>query len=52
MSFCTDVKLDPRPRGRTLRVLENGVQSKIFGPLREEIIGERRKLHNEKLHEL
>jgi hypothetical protein len=33
-----------------LRVLENGVLRRIFGPNRDEVTGEWRKLHNEKLH--
>jgi hypothetical protein len=35
---------------RRLRVFEN--KRRIFGPKRDEIIGERRKLHNEELHDL
>jgi hypothetical protein len=31
-------------------VFETRVQRKIFGPRRDEIIGDRRKLHNEELH--
>jgi hypothetical protein len=34
-----------------LRVFENRVLRKIFGPKRNEVTGERRKLHNEKLHD-
>jgi hypothetical protein len=39
---------------RTLRVFENRVLRKIFGPKRErdEVIGGWRKLHNEELHNL
>jgi hypothetical protein len=33
-------------------VFENGVLRRIFGPKRDEVTGERRKLHNEKLHNL
>jgi len=33
-------------------VFENRVLRRIFEPKRDEIIGERRKLHNEKLSEL
>jgi hypothetical protein len=33
-----------------LRVLENGVLRRIFGPNRDEVTGEWRKLHNEELH--
>jgi hypothetical protein len=35
-----------------LRVLENGVLRRIFGPKRDEVTGESRKLHNEELHTL
>ena len=35
-----------------LRVLENRVLSKIFGPKRDKVTGEWRKLHNEELNDL
>jgi hypothetical protein len=35
-----------------LRVFENRVLRRIFGPKRDEVTGEWRKLHNEKLHKL
>ena len=35
-----------------LRVLENRVLRRIFGPKRDEITGEWRKLHNEELYDL
>jgi hypothetical protein len=35
-----------------LRVFENRVLRRIFGPKREEVTGEWRKLHNEELHNL
>jgi hypothetical protein len=35
-----------------LRVLENRVLRRIFGPKRDEVTGEWRKLHNEKLSDL
>jgi hypothetical protein len=35
-----------------LRVFENRVLRKIFGPKRDEVTGEWRKLHNEELHSL
>jgi hypothetical protein len=38
--------------GRRLRVFENRVLRRIFGPKRDEIIGEWRKLHNEDLNDL
>jgi hypothetical protein len=33
-----------------LRVFENRVVRRIFGPKRDEVTGERRKLHKEELH--
>jgi hypothetical protein len=33
-------------------VFENRVLWRIFGPKRDEVMGERRKLHNEELHDL
>jgi hypothetical protein len=35
-----------------LRVLENGVLRRIFGPKTEEVAGGWRRLHNEELHAL
>ena len=37
---------------RRLRVFENRVLRKVFGPKRDEVTGEWRKLHNEKLNDL
>jgi len=37
---------------RRLRVFENRVLRKIFGPKRDEVTGEWRKLHNETLNDL
>jgi len=37
---------------RRLRVFENRVLGRIFGPRRDEVTGEWRKLHNEKLNDL
>ena len=37
---------------RRLRVFENRVLRRIFGPRRDEVIGEWRKLHNEELNDL
>ena len=37
---------------RTLRVLENRLLRRIFGPKRYEVTGEWRKLHNEDLNDL
>jgi hypothetical protein len=33
-----------------LRVFENRVLRRIFGPKRDEVMGDWRKLHNEELH--
>jgi hypothetical protein len=33
-------------------VFENRVLRRIFGPKRDEVMGEWRKLHNEELHDL
>ena len=35
-----------------LRVFENRVLRRIFGPKRDEVTGERRKVHNEELNVL
>jgi hypothetical protein len=35
-----------------LRVFENRVPRRIFGPKRNEVMGEWRKLNNEELHDL
>jgi hypothetical protein len=37
---------------RRLRVFENRVLRRIFGPKRDEVRGEWRKLHNEELYDL
>ena len=37
---------------RKLRVFENMVLRRIFGPRTEEVMGEWRRLHNEELHDL
>jgi hypothetical protein len=37
---------------RRLKVFENRVLRRIFGPKRDEVTGEWRKLHNEELHDL
>jgi hypothetical protein len=36
----------------SLRVFENRVLRRIFGPKRDEVKGDWRKLHNEELHNL
>jgi hypothetical protein len=50
------VRLDRSHRGRNirsrLRVFENRVLRRIFGPKRDEVTGEWRKLHNEELNDL
>jgi hypothetical protein len=38
--------------GRKPRVFENRVLRRIFGPKRDEVTGEWRKLHNDELHDL
>jgi hypothetical protein len=35
-----------------LRVFENRVLRRIFGPKKDEVTGERRRLHNKELHDL
>jgi hypothetical protein len=35
-----------------MKVFENRVQRRIFRPMRDEVTGERRKLHNEELRDL
>jgi hypothetical protein len=35
----------------SLMMFENGVLRKVFGPERDEVTGERRKLHNEERHD-
>jgi hypothetical protein len=37
---------------RRLRVFENRVLRRVFGPWRDEVTGEWRKLHNQELNEL
>jgi hypothetical protein len=48
------VKLGRRNSGRNvrLRMFQNIVLREIFGPKRDEVTGEWRKLHNEELHDL
>jgi len=38
--------------GKKLRVFENMVLRRIFGPKRDEVSGECRRLHNEELNDL
>jgi hypothetical protein len=44
------VKLGPSHRGRNKP--ENRILRRIFGPKRDEVTGEWRKLHNEELNDL
>jgi hypothetical protein len=39
-------------KGNRLRVFENRMLRRIFGPKTEEVAGDWRKLHNEELHNL
>jgi hypothetical protein len=48
---CETLSLTLREEHR-LRVFENRVLSRIFGPKRDEVTGGWRKLHNEELHGL
>jgi hypothetical protein len=41
-----------KPEGNRLRMFENRVMRKIFGPKRDEVTGCWRKVHNEKLFNL
>jgi len=41
-----------QPATRVLRVFENVVLRRIFGPRKEEVTGEWRRLHNEELNDL
>jgi hypothetical protein len=51
MYGCETWSLTLRAEHR-LRVFENRVLRRIFGPKRDEVSGEWRKLHNEELHDL
>jgi hypothetical protein len=46
---CETLSLTLREEHR-LRVFENRVLRRIFGPKRDEVTGEWRKLHNDELH--
>ena len=48
---CETWSLKRREKGR-VRVFENKVLRRIFGPKKEEVTEEWRKLHNEKLNDL
>jgi hypothetical protein len=49
---CETWSLTEGGGGGRLRVFENGVLRRIFGPKSDEVTGEWRKLHNEELHDL
>jgi hypothetical protein len=49
---CETLSLTLREDHNKLRVFENRVLRRIFGPKRDEVTGGRRKLHNEELHGL
>jgi hypothetical protein len=46
-TWSLDIKGEHR-----LRAFENRLPKRVFGPKREEVMGEWRKLHNENLHDL
>jgi hypothetical protein len=46
------VHVSPLRKEQRLRVCENRVLRRIFGPKREEVVGGWRRLHNEELHNL
>jgi hypothetical protein len=48
---CETWSLTPREEHR-LRVFENRVLRRVFGPKRDEVRGEWRRLHNEELNDL
>jgi hypothetical protein len=48
---CEAWSLTLREEGR-LKVFENRVLRRVFGPKRDEVTGEWRKLHNEELNDL
>lgn len=48
---CETLSLTLRGK-RRLRMTKSTAMRKIFGPTEEEVKGEWRKLHNEKLHDL
>jgi hypothetical protein len=50
---CETWSLTPTVREEhRLRVLENSVLRRTFGPNRDEVTGQWRKLHNEELHNM
>jgi hypothetical protein len=51
LNGCETWSLTLREEHR-LRVFENRILRRIFGPMRDEVMGGWRKLHNEELHNL
>jgi hypothetical protein len=47
---CETLSMTLRKEHR-LRVIENRMLRRIFGPKRDEVTGEKRKLHNEELRD-
>ena len=48
---CTEINKLRLKEGRSLRVFEeNRILRKIFGPRRDEVTGDWRRLHNEELY--
>jgi hypothetical protein len=55
LAICTkhrNINLSMKRIRHRLRVFENRVLRRIFGPKRDELTGECRKLHNKELHDL
>jgi len=51
-TICNEIMMTPLREERRLRVFENRVLRRIFGPKRDEVKGDGRKLHNEELNDL
>jgi hypothetical protein len=51
-TYIKDVACEDVREGQRLRVFENRVLRRTFGPRRDEVTGDWRKLHNEELHNL
>jgi hypothetical protein len=50
--FCVETWSFTLREERGLRISENRVLRRIFGPKRDEVTGEWRKLHNEELNDM
>jgi hypothetical protein len=50
--MCVKLGLSHYGEEHRLRVYENGVLKRIFGPQREVVFGGWRRLHNEELHKM